>query len=82
VRSMVIPPARTGTEPIRSIAVITRDQGNKGIRSITRASVRIFQTVTTKLMEPTMEDVPARWREKIAMSTAAPGWPTVAERGG
>lgn len=78
----MIPPARTGSEPIRSIAVITRDQANRGIRSIVIASVRIFQTVTTKLIDATMDDAPARWREKMAISTAAPICPTLADRGG
>ena len=71
VNSIVIPAARTGSEPIRSIAVIISDHGNRGTRSIIIASVRIFQTVTTKLIEATIEDAPARWREKIAISTAA-----------
>lgn len=82
VRSIVIPAARTGRDPIRSIAVIIRDHGNKGTRSIIKASVRMFHTVTTKLIEATIDEAPARWSEKIARSTAALLWATFAERGG
>jgi len=69
---MVIPAARTGREPINSIAVIISDQGKRGTRSMIMASVRIFQTVTTKLIEATIDEAPARCNEKIARSTAAP----------
>lgn len=82
VSSMVIPAARTGTAPISSMPVTTSDQAKSGMRSMTSASVRMFHTVTTKLMDPTMEDVPARWRAKMAMSTDALGWPVKADRGG
>lgn len=47
------------------------DQGKRGTRSIIIDSVRMFHTVTTKLIEATMEDAPARWSEKMAISTAA-----------
>lgn len=66
-----MPAARTGSEPIRSMAVMIRDQGNSGTRSMIIASVRMFQTVTTKLIDATMDDAPARCNEKIARSTAA-----------
>merc|ERR1711976_720002 len=82
VRSMVIPAARTGREPINGIAVIISDQGKRGTRSMIIASVRIFQTVTTKLIEATIDDAPAKWREKIAISTAALLWATFLDRGG
>jgi len=82
VRSMVIPAASTGNEPMSSMAVMIRDQGNRGTRSMIIASVRIFQTVTTKLIEATIEDAPAKWREKIAISTAALLWATFLDRGG
>ena len=82
MRSMVIPAASTGRDPMSSIAVMIRDQGNSGTRSIIMASVRMFQTVTTKLIEATMEDAPARWREKMARSTAALLWATFLDRGG
>lgn len=71
MRSIVIPAARTGSEPINSMAVIINDHGNSGTRSMIIDSVRIFQTVTTKLMDATIDEAPARWSEKIARSTAA-----------
>ena len=55
-----MPAAKTGSDTIKSIAVIAKDQANKGIRSITNASVRIFDTVTTKLIEATIEEIPAK----------------------
>ena len=78
----MIAAARTGRDPIRSIAVTTRDHANRGMRSITSASVRIFHTVTTKLIDATIDEAPAKCREKMAMSTAGLAWPTRAERGG
>lgn len=79
---MVIPPARTGTAPIRRTEVIITDHGNIGTRSIIILSVRILATVTTKLIEAAIDEIPARCREKIAMSTAGPAWNPLAERGG
>lgn len=82
VRSMVMPPARTGTAAIRRIEVMRMDQGNIGTRSRMRELVRMLITVTTKLIEAAMEDTPARWREKMAMSTAGPLWNRLSARGG
>lgn len=35
-----------------------------------------------KLIEPRIEEMPARWREKIAKSTEGPAWARFLERGG
>lgn len=82
VRSMVIAPARTGRERRRRTVVITTAQTKSGIRSSRMPSIRILATVLIKLIEPKMEEAPARWREKIAMSTEGPAWAMFLDRGG
>ena len=43
---------------------------------------RMLKIVVMKLIAPMIDDAPARWSEKIAMSTDGPGWPILAESGG
>lgn len=38
--------------------------------------------VVIKLMAPRMEEIPAKWSEKIARSTEAPAWARLPARGG
>lgn len=38
--------------------------------------------VVMKLMEARMEEIPAKWREKIVKSTEAPAWARLPARGG
>lgn len=71
-KSIVIAPARTGRESKRRIAVNRTDQVNKGNCSIFREGFRIFKMVEIKLIAPRMEEIPAKWREKMARSTAGP----------
>lgn len=78
----MIPAASTGNAPISSREVIKTDQANRGTRSIISAFVRMFSTVTAKLMEAAIEEAPARCRERMAISTAALAWAVFAERGG
>lgn len=68
----MIAPASTGRESNRRIVVILRDQTNNGTRSSRRPSVRMLIIVVIKLIEPRIEEVPARCREKIARSTEGP----------
>ena len=72
VRSIVMAPARTGRERRRRTVVMTTAQTNSGVRSGFMPSIRIFKTVLIKLMEPRMEEAPAKWREKMARSTGGP----------
>lgn len=60
VSSIVIAPARTGRERRRSTVVIFTAQTNKGIRSSRIPSLRILMTVVMKLIEPRIEEAPAR----------------------
>jgi len=81
VSSIVIAPASTGRESSKRKAVKSTDQANNGMISNFKPLPRIFAIVVIKLMEPRIEDTPARCREKIPKSTALPWWPRV-ERGG
>lgn len=38
--------------------------------------------VVMKLIAPRIEEIPARWREKITKSTEAPGWEKFPAKGG
>ena len=82
VNSIVIAPARTGRDRRRRTVVITTAQTNKGTRSSRIPSERIFATVVIKLIDPKIDDTPARCREKIAISTDGPAWAIFLERGG
>jgi len=82
VRSIVIAPARTGSERSNKIAVSNTDHTKRGIRSSNMPGVRILITVVIKFAEPKIDEAPARWREKIAKSTEGPAWATSLARGG
>lgn len=82
VRSIVIAPAKTGRERSRRTAVKKTDQTNKGIRSLNIPVVRILITVDIKLAAPRIEEIPARCREKIPISTEAPAWAIPLANGG
>lgn len=72
VSSIVMAPARTGSDRRRRITVMVTAQTNSGIRSSCMPCHRILITVVMKLMAPKIEDAPARCREKIARSTDGP----------
>lgn len=38
--------------------------------------------VVMKLIAPRMEEIPAKWREKMVRSTDAPAWAKLPARGG
>jgi len=72
VRSIVIAPAKTGSDNKSKIAVINTDHTNNGIRSIVIPADRILITVVIKFTAPKIEEAPAICSEKIPMSTEAP----------
>jgi hypothetical protein len=82
VKSIVIAPARTGRDKSNRIVVIITDQTNKGIRSKVIPFARILIAVVIKFTDPKIEEIPAKWREKIAKSTEAPLCAILADRGG
>ncbi len=64
------------------MVVTISDQTNNGIRSAEHPLGRIFRAVVIKLMDPKIEETPARCREKIARSTDGPLWDVAPARGG
>ena len=81
VSSIVIAPASTGKDSNSRIAVSRTDHANRGINSRDSPSPRMLEMVVIKLALPRILLTPARWREKIPKSTAAPWCPRV-ESGG
>lgn len=69
---MVIAPANTGKLKSSKKAVINKDHPNRGIRFIDIPLLRIFNNVTIKLIAPPIEDMPAKCKETIPISTDAP----------
>lgn len=71
VNNIVIPAASTGRDINNKKAVINTAQVNKGIKFIFIPGTLILNIVTIKLIAPNIEDIPAKWRLKIAKSTEA-----------
>lgn len=82
VRSIVIPAASTGRERRRSTAVISTAQTNRGVWYWEMAGGFMLMIVVIKLIAPRIEEIPAKWREKIVRSTDAPAWARFPARGG
>lgn len=57
---MVMAPARTGRERSRRIVVIVAAQTKRGVFSGWIPSPRMLRAVVMKLMEPRIEEIPAR----------------------
>lgn len=79
---MVIAPARTGRVNTRRMVVIITAHTNKGIRSNRIPFDRILIIVVIKLIDPKIDEAPAKWREKMAKSTDGPEWARFLESGG
>lgn len=75
-------PAKTGSDSSRRITVILTAHTNRGMRSSRKPFQRMFATVVIKLMAPRIEEIPAKWREKIARSTEGPEWAMFLASGG
>lgn len=82
VRSIVIAPAKTGSDNKRRIAVMITAQGNSGVLSRSIPDGRIFIIVEMKFTAPKIDEIPAKCSLKIARSTEAPLWAILAESGG
>lgn len=78
----MIAPASTGSERRRRRAVIATAHTNKGIRSNVIPTDRMLITVEIKFTAPRIEEIPARWRLKIARSTDDPLWAILDDKGG
>ena len=79
---MVSAPASTGNASRRRKAVISTDHANNGMRNIVMPGARMLRIVAMKLIEPMIEDAPARCIDRITKSAAGPGVPTSLENGG
>jgi len=79
---MVIPPASTGRERTSKKDVINTDQINRGIRNKVMPFGRILRMVTIILIEPKIEEAPAKCILKMARSTDGPACPLIPDSGG
>src|SRR6202012_202689 len=75
VSSMVMAPARTGSDSSSSQAVSRIDQTNNGILCSVMPGARMLKIVVMKLIDDRIEEAPARCSARIAISTDGPGWP-------
>jgi len=75
-------PAKTGNLSNSSKAVIKTDHANRVIRLRVIRFLRILIMVVIKLIAPKIEEIPAKWRLKIARSTEDPLWATECLNGG
>lgn len=77
-----MPAARTGSERRRRTAVIRTAQTNKGVWYWDAAGGFMLIIVVIKLIAPKIDEIPAKWREKIVKSTDAPAWARLPDKGG
>ena len=79
---MVIAPASTGRDKSSRKAVTRMDQTKSGILCRVIPGARMLKIVVMKLAAPRIDEAPARWSAKIAMSTEGSGWPVSELSGG
>jgi len=65
-------PANTGKDSKRRTAVIMTAQTNRVDLNLLKILERLLATVPMKFTAPKIDLAPARWREKMVMSTAPP----------
>lgn len=78
----MIAPAKTGRVSTRRMVVMITAHTNKGIRSNRIPFDRMLIIVVMKLIDPKIDEAPAKWSEKIAKSTDGPEWARLLESGG
>jgi len=69
---MVIAPASTGRDRSSRITVSRIAQINRGTCSSCIPFERILVIVVMKLIAPRIDEAPAKWSEKMAISTDGP----------
>ena len=74
VISMVMAPARTGTDSSSRKAVTSDAQMNSGILCRVMPGARMLKMVVMKLMAPSSEEMPARCSANSTKSIAGPLW--------
>jgi hypothetical protein len=77
-----MPPANTGRERTNKKEVIRTDQINKGILKKVMPLGLMLKIVTIILIEPKIEEAPAKCMLRIARSTEGPAWPLIPLKGG
>jgi hypothetical protein len=77
-----MPPARTGKDSTSKKEVIKTDHKKRGIRNKVIPLGRMFKIVTIILIEPKIEDAPAKCILIIARSTDGPACPLIPLNGG
>jgi hypothetical protein len=82
VSNMVIAAANTGNARSKRKTVTKMLHTKSGKEAMVSPGVRIFTIVTMMLIAPNKEESPAKWRLKIAKSTAPPECTSMPERGG
>lgn len=82
VNNIVIAPAKTGKDNNKRTAVINTDHTKSGIWCIPIPGALIFKMVVMKLIAPKIDEIPAKCKLKIAMSTAAEEWACIELKGG
>jgi len=82
VRSIVIPPANTGNDRTKRMAVKKTPQIKRGIFSQFIEGLRKLIIVQRKLILPPIDEAPAMCILKIAKSTPIPGCPVRSLIGG
>jgi len=82
VNSIVIAPAKTGSDNSNKKAVIKTAQTNNGVLWAVIPGALILSIVTIKLMAPRIEDTPAKCRLNIAKSTELPECACIPDNGG
>jgi len=77
-----MPPAKTGKDNTNKKEVISTDQINRGILKSVMPLGLILKIVTIILIEPKIEEAPAKCILKIAKSTDGPACPFKLLKGG
>jgi len=72
VKSIVIPPAKTGSDSNNNTAVTKIAQPNSGTLCSTCPGIRILMIVVMKFIAPNIEEIPAKCNENMARSTDPP----------
>ena len=78
----MIAPASTGRDSSSNRAVMAIDHTNSGIRSGFMLFGFMLIVVVIKFTAPRIDEIPAKWREKMARSTDAPACAMPLARGG
>ena len=66
-------PAKTGSDNSNRNTVTSSDHTNSGILCMVMPGARMLKIVVMKLIEPRIDEAPARWIDRMTKSIAGPG---------